>query len=105
MNRKIKYLFFLVSFITTNTAILILMVPGCITLCEFVFSKIQVASGIRSWNTSEALFWGSSIANVLGLLLGGAISVAIYCKLYRYAEEKWYIHRIFDFSRKNSLGP
>ncbi len=89
MNRKIKYLFFLVSFITVNIAILILVILSCIVLSEFVFAKIQVVS--------------LGFAYFFGLLLGVFISITLYRRLYRYAEEKWYVHRIFDFSRRNSL--
>ena len=88
MNRKIKYLFFLVIFITVNTTILILAVLGCILLSEFVFGRIL------------AFLPGSTY--ILGLLSGIAISVLCYRKLYHYSESKWYIHRLFDFSRYDS---
>ena len=89
MNRKIKYLFFLVSFITINIVILILAILSCIVLSEFVFAKIQIVS--------------LGFVYFFGLLFGVLISIALYRRLYRYAEDKWYVHRIFDFSRRNSL--
>ncbi len=99
MNRKIKYLFFLISFITINIVISIILVLGCVVLSEFVFVRIQLVLGAAEW--SGALFRGRSIASILGLLGATMLSIIIYRRLYRYMEERWYIHRIFDCSRKN----
>ena len=103
MNRKIKYVFFLVTFITVNTAILIIAVLSCVAFSEYIFAKIENTIGEASLLSSEAILLGRNAASILGLLLGSAISVVFYCKLYRYAEKKWYIQSIFDFRRKNNL--
>ena len=103
MNRKIKYVFFLVTFITVNTAILIIAVLSCIAFSEYIFTKIENAVGPASLLSPAALSLGRNVAGIFGLLLGSAISVILYFKLYRYAERKWYIHSIFDFQRKNNL--
>ena len=99
MNRKIKYIFFLVTFITVNTAILIITVLSCIAFSEYIFTKIEIGLALNL----EAISLGRDVASLFGLLLGSTISVGLYFKLYRYAEKKWYIQSIFDFKQKNNL--
>ncbi len=91
MNRKIKYLFFSVIFITMNVAISIIVVLSFIVISELVLNKFPTD------------FIDRSLVYILALLFGTLISIFLYIRLYRYAEEKWYIDRIFNFSQKNSL--